>query len=63
MIICVCYNVTESQIRVCITRGCDDVSDVVMETGATTGCGLCRRQIIDTIANHITKNKNDQTSN
>lgn len=41
MFTCVCYRVTETELREAIARGADSLGALSMQTGAGTNCGSC----------------------
>lgn len=41
MYVCLCYGITESQIRSAAEQGCDSVAELTMRTGAGSNCGSC----------------------
>ena len=45
MYVCICWAVTEAQIRRCIAEGASTVEDVGDRCAAGTGCGSCHERI------------------
>ena len=45
-LVCSCNNVGEGNIKGCIAGGCKTLSDVMQKTGAGTGCGSCKPEIM-----------------
>ena len=45
MVICICANYTESEIRGVIQRGYRTMEDLMYETGVALGCGMCRLDV------------------
>ncbi|MGH3908466.1 MAG: (2Fe-2S)-binding protein [Pseudonocardiaceae bacterium] len=45
MYVCVCWAVTEAQVRRCIAEGADTVGEVGDGCAAGTGCGSCHERI------------------
>ncbi len=45
MIICICANHTESEIREVVARGFRTMEDLMYETGVALGCGMCRTDV------------------
>ena len=41
MYVCVCYGITDHQIREVAEGGCKTVSELTMRTGAGASCGSC----------------------
>jgi nitrite reductase (NADH) large subunit len=48
--ICDCNNVSKGEIEAAMADGCESLSDVCAATRAGTGCGSCRKRIVDLIA-------------
>lgn len=47
MYVCICWAVTETQVRRCITDGADTVEAVGDRCAAGTGCGSCVERIAE----------------
>ncbi len=47
MYVCICWAVTEAQVRRCIAEGASSVEDVGDGCAAGTGCGSCVERIAD----------------
>lgn len=45
MYVCICWAVTEAQVRSCIAGGASTVEDVGDSCAAGTGCGSCQERI------------------
>lgn len=45
MYVCICWAVTEAQVRGCIADGASTVEDVGDRCAAGTGCGSCHERI------------------
>lgn len=45
MYVCICWAVTEAQVRRCIAEGASTVEDVGDTCSAGTGCGSCHERI------------------
>ena len=45
MYVCICWAVTEAQVRRCIAEGASTVEDVGDRCAAGTGCGSCHERI------------------
>ena len=45
MYVCICWAVTEAQVRRCIAEGADTVDEVGEGCAAGTGCGSCHERI------------------
>jgi bacterioferritin-associated ferredoxin len=43
--VCVCYAVSDSEVRACIARGASTVEEVGDACDAGTGCGSCHERI------------------
>lgn len=56
MIICNCYNVTESEVNDAISGGCLTLEDIKTHTRAATGCGVCEFYIFKILNNNMTSN-------
>lgn len=41
MYVCLCYGITERQIREAAEAGCRSVAELTMRTGAGANCGSC----------------------
>lgn len=41
MLVCLCNQVSDKQIRDCIRKGCNTVSGLCQELGIGTNCGCC----------------------
>ncbi len=52
MYVCICKNVTDTQVRAAIEDGARSVQDVGRATRAGTCCGACHDEIDDLIARH-----------
>ncbi|MBK8976658.1 MAG: (2Fe-2S)-binding protein [Planctomycetes bacterium] len=53
--ICYCRDVDEAAIRAAIRAGAGDVDAVADRTGATTGCGTCRFDIEQLLADELAR--------
>lgn len=52
MFVCVCYGITDRQIRETAQAGCRSVAELTMRTGAGANCGSCLEmaaQLIDDV--------------
>lgn len=49
MYACICAAVTDAAVEDAISRGADSPEKVRAETGAGSGCGLCRDHVCDMI--------------
>ena len=54
MIVCICANVSDRTISEAVRSGCGSVDDIIMKTGACSGCGQCRMHCQSEIDAHNT---------
>jgi bacterioferritin-associated ferredoxin len=52
MIVCVCANVSERELRATIDDGATTVKEIGRRCGAGAGCGECRSAIRDCLREH-----------
>jgi NAD(P)H-nitrite reductase large subunit len=51
-VVCFCYNVNESVIVEAIRNGCTSLTDVRIETYASTGCAGCAEEVKKLLKKH-----------
>ena len=47
MIVCLCYGVSDREIKALINEGVRGASAICKRTGAGQGCGMCCEQIVE----------------
>lgn len=52
MYVCLCYGVTDSQIREAIESGADSRAALRRKLGVGSQCGCCREQVAELVAQH-----------
>lgn len=50
MIVCVCRNVSEREIRRACRKGAHTLADIQVETGACTNCHACKTAVLECLA-------------
>ncbi len=43
MYVCICFGITDTQIRRAADDGCSDLASLAARTGCGTGCGCCQQ--------------------
>jgi NAD(P)H-nitrite reductase large subunit len=51
-VVCFCYNVNESTIIEAIRAGCSSLTDVRLQTYASTGCAGCAEEVKKLLKKH-----------
>ena len=49
-LVCSCNNIGDGTIRACIREGAQSLEAIMSHTGAGTGCGSCKPEIIKILA-------------
>jgi bacterioferritin-associated ferredoxin len=58
MYVCLCYSVTDTQVRDAVAAGAKDIGELGRRTGAGTDCGQCRERLSELLADHGRMNVN-----
>jgi bacterioferritin-associated ferredoxin len=50
MYVCLCYGVSDAEVREAIASGAEDLAELGRRTGAGTDCGQCRERLGELLA-------------
>lgn len=62
MYVCLCYGVSDAQVRDAIVAGAKDLGDLGRRTGAGTDCGRCRERLGELLAGREGRTSVDATT-